>query len=53
MAVVLMKPELDIWTPSEHNGTFRGYQPAFVGAKAAIEFGIQNQIENMLPKKEL
>ena len=36
-AVVLIKPELDIWRPGEHNGTFRGNSMAFVTAKAAIE----------------
>lgn len=37
MAITLIKPELDVWTPGEHNGTFRGNQHAFVTAKAAIE----------------
>ncbi len=37
MAVMLMKPELDIWMPGEHNGTFRGNQLAFVGASAALD----------------
>ena len=37
MAVVLMKPDLDIWQPGEHNGTFRGNNHAFVTACAAIE----------------
>lgn len=37
MAVVLMKPELDLWKPGEHNGTFRGNNLAFVTAKAAID----------------
>ncbi|TVS15663.1 MAG: diaminobutyrate--2-oxoglutarate transaminase [Gammaproteobacteria bacterium] len=36
-AVVLMKPELDIWKPGEHNGTFRGNNHAFVTAAAALE----------------
>ncbi len=36
-AVVLMKPELDLWKPGEHNGTFRGNNLAFVTAKAAID----------------
>ena len=36
-AVVLFKPELDIWKPGEHNGTFRGNNFAFVTAKAAID----------------
>ncbi len=37
MAVVLLKPELDIWKPGEHNGTFRGNNHAFVTAAKAIE----------------
>ncbi len=36
-AVVLMKPELDLWKPGEHNGTFRGNNLAFVTAKVTIE----------------
>jgi len=36
-SVVLMKPELDIWKPGEHNGTFRGHNLAFVTARAALE----------------
>jgi len=47
-----MKPEFDIWKPGEHNGTFRGYQPAFIGAKAAIEFSIQNSMEKEVAEKE-
>jgi diaminobutyrate-2-oxoglutarate transaminase len=37
LALTLLKPELDIWEPGEHNGTFRGNNPAFVTATAAIE----------------
>jgi diaminobutyrate-2-oxoglutarate transaminase len=36
MALVLLKPELDIWQPGEHNGTFRGNNHAFVTATKAI-----------------
>ncbi|WP_424982587.1 diaminobutyrate--2-oxoglutarate transaminase [Maritalea sp. S77] len=36
-AVTLFKPELDIWKPGEHNGTFRGNNHAFITAKVAIE----------------
>ncbi|MEV1292279.1 diaminobutyrate--2-oxoglutarate transaminase [Pseudonocardia sp. NPDC049635] len=32
MALVLIKPEHDQWGPGEHNGTFRGNNPAFVTA---------------------
>ena len=37
MALVLFKPELDVWGPGEHNGTFRGNNMAFVTARAAVE----------------
>ena len=37
MALTLFKPELDVWEPGEHNGTFRGHNPAFVTATAALE----------------
>ncbi|MFY0641177.1 MAG: diaminobutyrate--2-oxoglutarate transaminase [Bermanella sp.] len=36
-AVVLISPDLDLWKPGEHNGTFRGNNLAFVTAKAAID----------------
>ncbi|MDO6563575.1 diaminobutyrate--2-oxoglutarate transaminase [Amphritea sp. 1_MG-2023] len=35
-AVVLFRPELDLWKPGEHNGTFRGNNFAFITATAAI-----------------
>ncbi|HJK99621.1 MAG TPA: diaminobutyrate--2-oxoglutarate transaminase [Polyangiaceae bacterium LLY-WYZ-14_1] len=37
MALLLVKPELDQFSPGEHNGTFRGHNPAFVTARAALE----------------
>lgn len=37
MAIMLMKPELDQWSPGEHNGTFRGNNHAFVTAAEAID----------------
>lgn len=36
MAITLMKPELDVFEPGEHNGTFRGHNPAFVTATTAL-----------------
>ncbi|MCW0215857.1 MAG: diaminobutyrate--2-oxoglutarate transaminase [Pseudonocardia sp.] len=36
MALVLIKPEHDVWSPGEHNGTFRGNNPAFVTAAASL-----------------
>ncbi|WP_103502862.1 MULTISPECIES: diaminobutyrate--2-oxoglutarate transaminase [Streptomyces] len=37
LALTLFKPELDVWEPGEHNGTFRGNNPAFVTAAAALD----------------
>ncbi len=37
MALTLLRPELDVWEPGEHNGTFRGVNPSFVTARAALE----------------
>jgi diaminobutyrate-2-oxoglutarate transaminase len=36
LAITLLKPELDVWEPGEHNGTFRGISPAFIAASEAI-----------------
>ncbi|WP_331724867.1 diaminobutyrate--2-oxoglutarate transaminase (plasmid) [Streptomyces sp. NBC_00111] len=37
MSLCLFRPELDIWEPGEHNGTFRGNNPAFVTAAATLD----------------
>jgi len=37
MSVLLIRPDLDIWEPGEHNGTFRGNGHAFVTARVALE----------------
>ncbi len=36
-SAVLMRSELDQWSPGEHNGTFRGFNPACVTAAAALD----------------
>ncbi len=38
MAVTLIRPDIDQWAPGEHNGTFRGFNPAFVTATAALDY---------------
>src|SRR5690606_24098330 len=37
LALTLIRPDLDVWEPGEHNGTFRGIAPAFETATKAIE----------------
>nr|WP_245277368.1 diaminobutyrate--2-oxoglutarate transaminase [Rhizobium leguminosarum] len=36
LSLLLLKPELDIWQPGEHNGTFRGNNLALVTATGAV-----------------
>ncbi|MGE3692479.1 MAG: diaminobutyrate--2-oxoglutarate transaminase [Novosphingobium sp.] len=35
-ALTLVRPKFDIWSPGEHNGTFRGNNHAFITAAAAL-----------------
>ncbi|MCL2482708.1 MAG: aspartate aminotransferase family protein [Propionibacteriaceae bacterium] len=44
-SLTMMKPELDIWSPGEHNGTFRGNQLAMVAATAGVEITVDQDIE--------
>ncbi|ESY13904.1 diadenosine tetraphosphatase [Mesorhizobium sp. LNJC394B00] len=37
LSLLLLKPELDVWRPGEHNGTFRGNNLALVTATAALQ----------------
>jgi len=37
LALALVKPEYDIWEPGEHNGTFRGFNPAMIAATRTME----------------
>lgn len=38
MALMLIRPDLDIWEPGEHNGTFRGNNLAFITAAEALRY---------------
>ncbi len=51
MAILLMKPELDLFRPAEHNGTFRGNQLSFVGASAAVDYFVENDLGNEAARK--
>ncbi|WP_269901970.1 diaminobutyrate--2-oxoglutarate transaminase [Paenalcaligenes faecalis] len=54
MSLVLMKPELDIWKPSAHNGTFRGNNLAFVTATAALDHYWQDaEFSKQIQSKEV
>lgn len=51
MALLLIKPELDIWNPGEQSGTFRGNQLSFIGAKAGIEYFCDHDIPAQVEAK--
>ncbi|BCH67481.1 diaminobutyrate--2-oxoglutarate transaminase (plasmid) [Agrobacterium vitis] len=53
-SLVLMREDIDIWKPGEHNGTFRGNNLAFVGgAKALSHYWVnENFISEVRQKSE-
>ncbi|UFT99690.1 diaminobutyrate--2-oxoglutarate transaminase [Radiobacillus kanasensis] len=50
-AVTLLRPDLDIWDPGEHNGTFRGNNHAFVTATAALSYWEDESFEKGIQEK--
>ena len=52
LALVLLKPELDVLKPGEHNGTFRGNQLGFVAGKAGLEFMLNEHVEEGVRERE-
>jgi len=50
-AIDLIKPELDVWEPGEHNGTFRGHNPAFVTAVEALSYWEDETLTKEVEKK--
>jgi diaminobutyrate-2-oxoglutarate transaminase len=55
MALLLIRPELDVWQPGEHTGTFRGNNLAFASASEALDCYWQDEAftESILKKSEL
>ncbi len=51
LAITLFRPELDIWAPGEHNGTFRGNNHAFVTATAALSYWEDDRLEKSVQEK--
>lgn len=51
MSILLMKPQLDIWKPGEHNGTFRGNQLAFVASVASLKLRDKLDLDNSVCNK--
>jgi diaminobutyrate-2-oxoglutarate transaminase len=53
MALVLIRPDLDVWSPGEHNGTFRGNNLAFVAATKALDYWRDDKLEEAIVFKGL
>jgi diaminobutyrate-2-oxoglutarate transaminase len=54
MALMLVRPEHDVFGPAEHNGTFRGTTHAFVTARVAIEkFWTDDRFQSELARKSM
>src|SRR5699024_3146416 len=52
LAVTLIRPELDIWEPGEHTGTFRGNNHAFVCGTAMLnQYWRDDELENDVIRK--
>jgi diaminobutyrate-2-oxoglutarate transaminase len=51
MSLVLLKPDLDLWEPGEHSGTFRGNNLAFVGGTAALKLWRNNDMKQAVAER--
>ena len=53
-AITLLRPEIDVWDPGEHNGTFRGHNPAFVTATEALSsYWLNDDLTREVARKAL
>lgn len=54
LALTLVRPDLDVFEPGEHNGTFRGFAPAFAtGAEAIRQFWSDDALAESTRRKGL
>lgn len=51
LALTLIRPECDIWSPGEHNGTFRGNNLGFVAASEALDYWKDASFEEAVARK--
>ena len=51
MSLTLIRPDLDIWSPGEHNGTFRGNNAAFVTATEALNWWVNDSLAEEVHRK--
>jgi diaminobutyrate-2-oxoglutarate transaminase len=51
MSLLLIRPDLDVWKPGEHNGTFRGNNLAFVTGAEALGYWEDDRLGEEVQKK--
>lgn len=51
LALLLLKPHIDVWEPGEHNGTFRSNNLALVTARIALNFWTTDALSIEIEKK--
>lgn len=51
LSLVLLKPELDIWSPGEHNGTFRANNLALCAATKALDYWVNDSFTKEIVEK--
>ncbi len=51
LSLVLMRPELDIWEPGQHTGTFRGNQLSLVAGKAGLQYMVEHDLPSQVRRK--
>lgn len=52
LSLLFLKPEIDVFQPAEHNGTFRGNQLAFVSSERAIRLYHELDMDSITARKE-
>lgn len=51
LTLTLFRDDLDAWNPGDYKGTFRGIQPAFATATAALEYWRDGGLESSVREK--
>ncbi|MEX2504104.1 MAG: aminotransferase class III-fold pyridoxal phosphate-dependent enzyme, partial [Egicoccus sp.] len=51
LALTLFRRDLDVWEPGEHNGTFRGHNPAFITATEALRYWEDDKLTRDVERK--
>lgn len=51
MALTIFRRDIDVWDPGEHNGTFRGNNPAFVTATRSLDFWADDSLSKDIQRR--